>query len=73
MSGVSKGKSYSFMSKEGLKIGIFEGKVISYNPYTIVQIRDITDENILYNVKMELLKEVGTSEELKAIVDNYER
>ncbi len=57
MSGISKGKIYSFIGKNGIKIGIFEGKVISYNPDTIVQIRDIADTSTLYNVKMELLKE----------------
>ena len=58
MSGISKGVVYEFETKEGIKIGIFEGKVIKFSPETIVQLRDIKEEGVLYNVKMEILKEM---------------
>ncbi len=55
---INKGKTYKFKTDEGFKIGIFEGKIISYNPKTIIQLRDTKNKSILYNVKMDILKEV---------------
>lgn len=55
---LGEGKTYKFKTEEGFKIGIFEGKIISYNPQTIVQLRDLKNKSILYNVKMNILKEV---------------
>lgn len=55
---ISKGKIYQFKGKNGLLKGIFEGKVISYNSETIIQIRDIKDSSILYNIKIDILEEI---------------
>jgi len=59
INGISQGKIYEFEDKEkGIILkGIFTGKVITYNPSTIVQLKDIEKEGVFYNVKMEILKE----------------
>jgi len=59
---ISKGVVYEFYKdtkkKGGIKLkGIFEGKVISYNPQTIIQLRDIKEKSTLYNISIDYLKE----------------